>query len=71
MGIFDDIFQQYTCCHDLMRVKTTNLGSMYELQYHIILVDSMKEKEMIDAIQTRNGNLNIVCGKLNFTKEEL
>ena len=70
-GIFDDIFQQYTSYHDLIQVKTTNLGSMYELNYHIILKDSLKEKEMIDAIRTRNGNLNIVCGKVNFEKEAL
>lgn len=70
-GIFDDIFMQYTSFWDLMRVKTTNLGSMYELEYHIILKDPRREKEMIDAIRTRNGNLNIVCGKMNFTKEEL
>ena len=70
-GIFDDIFMQYTTFWDLMRVKTTNLGSMYELEYHIILKAPRREKEMIDAIRTRNGNLNIVCGKMNFTKEEL
>lgn len=70
-GIFDDIFEQYTSYQDLMRVKTTNLGSMYELQYHIILKDPRREKEMIDAIRTRNGNLNIVCGKMNFSREEL
>lgn len=70
-GIFDDLFEQYTYFHDLMSVKTTNLGSMYELQYHIILRDPAKEKEMIDAIRTRNGNLNIVCGKISFSKESL
>lgn len=70
-GIFDDLFEQYTSFHDLMSVKTTNLGSMYELQYHIILKDPAKEKEMIDTIRTRNGNLNIVCGKISFSKEEL
>ena len=43
-GIFDDIFEQYTSYQDLMRVKTTNLGSMYELQYHIILKDPRREK---------------------------
>lgn len=70
-GIFDDIFEHHTSFHDLMSVKTTNLGSMYELQYHIILKDPATEKAMIDAIRTRNGNLNIVCGKISFSKEEL
>lgn len=70
-GLFDDIFSQYTSFNDLMSVKTTNLGSMYELQYHIVIKDTSKEKEMIDAIRTRNGNLTIVCGKTSFSKEAL
>ena len=69
--IFDDIFSEYTTFSELMRVKTTNLGSMYELQYHITLKDIKQEKNMIDAIRIRNGNLNIVCGKLNFDAEGL
>ena len=61
--IFDDIFRKYTskCC--LERVKTTNLGSMYELDYHITLKDHGQEKEMLDAIRCRNGNLTVVCGR--------
>ena len=70
-GIFDDLFAKYTSYAELVKVKTTNLGSMYELEYHIVLKDPRLEREMIDAIRTRNGNLNIVCGKMNFGKEEL
>lgn len=69
--IFDEIFTQYTsrCC--LQRVKTTNLGSMYELEYQIVLRSAAKEKEMIDAIRCRNGNLTIVCGRRAAVQEEL
>lgn len=69
--IFDDIFQTYTskCC--LWRVKTTNLGSMYELDYHITLKDVRKEKEMLDAIRCRNGNLTVICGRMATQQEEL
>ena len=70
-GVFDDIFSEYTTFAELMRVKTTNLGSMYELQYNIVIRDPKLEKNMIDAIRTRNGNLNIVCGKMNYAKESL
>lgn len=69
--IFDDIFQNYTRKCNLQRVKTTNLGSMYELDYHITLKDSKKEKEMLDAIRCRNGNLTIVCGRRNTVQDEL
>ena len=70
-GVFDDIFSEYTTFAELMRVKTTNLGSMYELQYNIVIRDPKLEKNMIDAIRTRNGNLNIVCGKMNYAKDSL
>ncbi len=69
--IFDDIFRKYTskCC--LERVKTTNLGSMYELDYHITLKDHGQEKEMLDAIRCRNGNLTVVCGRRSALQEGL
>lgn len=70
-GVFDDIFKQYTSKVSLQRVKTTNLGSMFELDYYIVLKDLAKEKEMIDAIRCRNGNLTIVCGKMPTSNEEM
>lgn len=70
-GIFDDIFEGYTKSNELIRVKTTNMGSLYELCYHITLKNAETEKEFIDKIRCRNGNLNIVCGRLAVSKEEL
>lgn len=61
--IFDDIFETYANKVTLDKVKTINLGSMYELDYHIVLKDVKKEKEMIDEIRCRNGNLAISCGR--------
>lgn len=69
--IFNDIFEEYTSKCSLEKVKTTNLGSMYELEYQVILKDMNKEKEMIDAIRCRNGNLTIVCGRKASVQEEL
>lgn len=60
--IFDDIFEKYTKSAELIRVRTTNMGSMYQLTYNIILSDTDREKEMIDDIRCRNGNLDIICG---------
>ncbi len=70
-GIFEDIFKKYTSKCSLQRVKTTNLGSMYELDYHITLKDAGKEKEMLDEIRCRNGNLTIICGRRAAIQEEL
>ena len=58
-GVFDDIFDSYTANHTLLRVKTTNMGSMFRLTYDICLRDPAKEKEMVDKLRCRNGNLEI------------
>ena len=68
---FEDIFKTYTREHELEKVKTTNMGSLYKLYYNITLADPSKEKEMIDAIRVRNGNLEIVCGVADNSKAEL
>lgn len=58
-GAFDDLFTKYTTSAKLMRVKTTNLGSLNKLTYEIMLRQSNTEKELIDNLRCRNGNLEI------------
>lgn len=70
-GLFDDIFKAYTSKFVLEQVKTTNLGSLYELRYTVILKDVKNEKKMIDRIRQRNGNLTIVCSRVAIGKAEL
>ena len=70
-GVFDDIFAEYTTSHDLARVKSTNMGSMFKLTYNVTLRDVTKEKEMIDKIRCRNGNLEITVSKQETTVTEL
>ena len=70
-GIFDDIFKEYTTSHDLARVKSTNMGSMFKLTYNVSLRDVTKEKEMIDKIRCRNGNLEITVSKQEAHTSEL
>lgn len=62
-GLFDDLFTQYTTSHTLVRVKTSNMGTLYELEYRITLRSKSIPKEFLDALRCRNGNLNIVCGR--------
>ena len=62
-GLFDDIFDKYTVDHELHKVKTTNMGTLYELSYHIHIKGSEVSKDFIDELRCRNGNLNIVCGR--------
>jgi hypothetical protein len=69
--IFQDIFAEYTGKASLERVRTVNLGSLYELQYIIVLKDNSREKEFIDKLRARNSNLEISCGKAIIAREEL
>ena len=70
-GLFDDLFQKYTAQHELLRVRTTNMGSLYELCYLVRLNDRQISKAFLDDIRCRNGNLNIVCGKISTVRDEL
>jgi len=69
--IFDDILEKYTRQHRLERVQTTNLGSLFELRYTVTLKDVRQEKEFLDQIRQRNGNLNITCSRYAASREEL
>jgi hypothetical protein len=69
-GLFDDLFQTYTSSAELERVKTTNMGTLYELSYKVVLRDPNKTKAFLDELRVRNGNLSIVCGK-PVTKDAL
>ena len=62
-GLFDDLFESYTEVHELDRVKTTNMGTLYELSYRIVLKDKASIKAFMDGLRERNGNLTIVCGR--------
>ena len=62
-GLFDDLFDTYTTAHTLERVKTANMGTLYELQYRVTLRDAQVPKAFFDALRCRNGNLNISCGR--------
>ncbi len=69
--VFDDLFEKYTSKVKLMNVKTTHLGSLYEIRYEITLKDEKKEKAFIDDLRCRNGNLTIVSGRTPTIQETL
>lgn len=60
-GLFDDLFERYTTAHTLEKVKTTNMGTLYELRYRITLRQEPVPKVFLDELRCRNGNLNITC----------
>ena len=69
--VFDDIFKEYTTSCQLVKIKTTNMGSMFRLTYNLTLRDAAKEKEFIDKLRTRNGNLEIMVSREELQTGEL
>ena len=64
---FDDIFATYTQTTELRNVKTTNMGTLFELTFIVGMKSNINEKSFIDEIRCRNGNLNISLGLIPDT----
>ena len=67
----DTLLAEYTSSCELLSVKTTNMGSMFKLNYDVVLKDASREKEMLDMIRTRNGNLEIAISNQDSGSAEL
>jgi len=70
-SIFDDIFDKATNYLELASVKTSDMGSLFKLKYIIQLNGKMTEKELMDALRTRNGNLEIAISRYITKENEL
>ena len=70
-GVFDEVLHHYTTDYTLTRVKTTNMGSMFRLSYDLTLREGANEKELIDQLRCRNGNLEIMLAMQESAPAEL
>lgn len=68
--LFDDLLAKYTRESELARVRTSNMGSMYELTYRVIMA-SNSTRDFLDNLRVRNGNLNISLSRGFAPREEL
>ncbi len=68
--VFDEVFSEYTDSFSLESVKSVNMGSMFKLSYRITLKNKEKEKDMLDEIRIRNGNLEIQCSRADSIEKE-
>ncbi|MGN1316416.1 MAG: DUF4956 domain-containing protein [Acutalibacteraceae bacterium] len=68
---FEPILNEYASDCELTQVKTTNMGSLFRLTYNLKLKSAGKEKEMIDKLRCRNGNLEITVSKQEMSINEL
>lgn len=70
-SVFNDVFDKYTEKYDLVKIKTSDMGSMFRVDYHIVMKDITKEKEMVDELRIRNGNLEVIVQRTDYTGSEL
>lgn len=70
-GVFDRVLSQYTAHFELASVSTTNMGSLYQLQYNVTMRQPGQEKRMIDELRCLNGNLKISLGLMPANKDVL
>lgn len=69
--VFDDLLEEYTSFCRLEQVRTTNLGSMFELHYTVILKEEELGKKFLDELRCRNGNLSITLSRAIANHEEM
>ncbi len=69
--VFEDVFGDFTESHVLVAVKITSMGSLFKLTYDIKLKDNVQEKEFLDQLRCRNGNLEISLTKQSTHSLEL
>ncbi len=68
--VFDEIFKKYTSRHNLVRMKTMNMGSLYKLTYDVRIKHGVKEKEFLDEIRVKNMNLKVLLSE-PYAEEEI
>lgn len=70
-NVFDDLFVKYTDFHSLLKVKTVNMGSMFRATYNVKLKKGVSEKQFVDDLRCRNGNLEIVLSQTEDAESDL
>ena len=70
-GMFADLFARFTTYHELVDVRTTNMGSLFRLTYNVGLTDPTQDKAFIDEIRCRNGNLEVALMQQAAVHNEL
>ena len=70
-GVFEAVLEKYTSSYELTSVRTTNMGSLFRLTYDVTIRDVNLERELIDELRCRNGNLEIQISKQTTVNAEL
>lgn len=60
---------KYTNYHKIQSIKTTNLGSLIKIKYDVVLKEDTSEKDFIDELRVKNGNLEIAICNAEINNE--
>ncbi|MBR2256629.1 MAG: DUF4956 domain-containing protein [Blautia sp.] len=69
--LFDDILGEYFTDYELDFVRTVEMGTAYQLVYHVVPKDNQKGKVILDTIRERNGNLPVSLGRIPDSHNEM
>lgn len=70
-GVFDELLSRYASRWELAEVRTASMGSLYRLEYRVVLLPGKPQKNLLDELRQRNGNLEIVCGRPVTSRDDL
>ena len=70
-GLFDDLLDTFFTAHELIRVRTVEMGTAYQLIYRGMMRDAQAGKRFLDAVRERNGNLPVSLGRIAEAKNEM
>lgn len=69
--IFNDVLDRHTSNYELLSVKSTNMGALFKLVYSINTLPATNDKEFLDALRERNGNLEVMISRQEVNYNEL
>ena len=67
-NLFDDLMKEYCLSASLNRVRTIDFGTLFEISYSVVIKKSTKQKQFIDKIRERNGNLTVTMTVQRFNQ---
>ena len=68
-GAFDEVLLKYTKKYTLVKIKTTDLGSLFDVTYSVQMRENVNEQEFLNELRCRNGNLTIILSSFAKNKE--
>lgn len=68
-GVFEEILDKYANSWNIERVRTRDFGALFELSYIVHMKPDINQKNFLDELRCRNGNLNISLNIAGFDEK--